>query len=283
MENGFLTPPQVAEGFIETGVKKASLTIPKQLVLGILAGAYIAFAAEGSNAAIHTIASVGIAKALAGALFSAGLMLVVIGGAELFTGNCLMVVAVCKKRIGLPALLRNWCFVYIGNFIGALLIALLIRYSGQLGFSDGLLGAFTIKTAVYKVGLPFGRALIMGILCNWLVCLAVWLAAAAKDVTGKILAIFFPIWLFIASGFEHCVANMYYVPAGILAKTDGALFDAAVEMGVSAEQIDGLTWGSFLSHNLLPVTIGNIIGGAVFVGFLYSFLYLTGKGKQGVK
>jgi formate/nitrite transporter len=283
MENGFLTPPQVAEGFIETGVKKAKLTVPKQLVLGILAGAYIAFAAEGSNAAIHTISSLGIAKALAGALFSAGLMLVVIGGAELFTGNCLMVISVCKKRIGLSALLRNWCFVYVGNFIGALFIALLIRYSGQLGFSDGLLGAFTIKTAVYKVGLPFGRALIMGILCNWLVCLAVWLAAAAKDVTGKILAIFFPIWLFVASGFEHCVANMYYVPAGILAKTDGALFDAAVEMGVSAEQIDGLTWGSFLSHNLLPVTIGNIIGGAVFVGFLYSFVYLAGKGRQTVK
>jgi formate/nitrite transporter len=277
MNSGFSDSKGIAEGFVETGMKKAGLPIPKQFLLGVLAGAYIALAAQGSNVAIHTIESVGIGKALAGALFSAGLMLVVVAGAELFTGNCLIVIAACERKVRLPAMLRNWFFVYTGNFAGAMIVVLLVFASGQFDFSHGLLGGFTIKTAAYKVGLPFGKAVIMGILCNWLVCLAVWMAAAAKDVAGKLLAIFFPIWLFITSGFEHCVANMYYIPAGIFAKSNPVWVEQAVALGASPDAVEALNPASFLLGNLLPVTLGNIIGGAVFVGMAYWLIHLRGK------
>jgi formate/nitrite transporter len=281
MEKFFLSPGEIASGFIETGCKKAGLPRAKQFLLGVLAGAYIAFAAEGSNVAIHTIESAGLAKALAGALFATGLMLVVVAGAELFTGNCLLVIARGEKRVSRAALLQNWFFVYTGNFVGAAIVVLLIFCSGQPDFSEGLLGGFTIKTAAYKAGLPFGRALVMGILCNWLVCLAVWMAAAAKDVAGKLLAIFFPIWLFVASGFEHCVANMYYIPAGILAKSNPVRVEQAVALGATRAGIDALDWASLFTGNLIPVTLGNIIGGAVFVGMAYRLAYLRAdKGKD---
>jgi formate/nitrite transporter len=174
-------------------------------------------------------------------------------------------------------MLRNWFFVYTGNFAGAMIVVLLVFASGQFDFSHGLLGGFTIKTAAYKAGLSFGKALVMGILCNQLVCLAVWMAAAAKDVTGKLLAIFFPIWLFITSGFEHCVANMYYIPAGILAKSNPVWTEQALTLGASPEAVEALNIPSFLLGNLLPVTLGNIIGGAVFVGMAYWLIHLRGN------
>jgi len=277
MDKLHLNPPEIAERFIEVGCKKAVLPVYKLLLLGMLAGAFIAFAAEGSNVAIHTIASVGLAKTLAGALFATGLMMVVITGAELFTGNTLIVVACSEGKAPWLKLLKNWFFVYLGNFIGSIIIAFFVFESGQFNFSGGLLGAFTIKTAVYKTGLTFGNAFFMGILCNWLVCMAVWMAFATKDITGKLLAIFFPIWLFITSGFEHSVANMYYIPAGLLAKTNPAWVDAAVKMGVTPEKLAGLNWGTLFTRNLIPVTLGNIIGGSIFVGMAYwlSYLYKT--------
>lgn len=274
MDKSFLSPEEIAQNYIEVGRKKAELPAFKQFVLGILAGAFIAFASEGSNAAIHTISSVGLAKALAGALFSAGLMMVIVAGAELFTGNCLIVISCNEHKSSLAAMLKNWFFVYTGNFVGSMIVVFLILYSGQLGFSNGLLGGFTIKTAVYKTGMTFENAFFMGILCNWLVCIAVWMAAGAKDIAGKILAIFFPIWLFITSGFEHSVANMYYIPAGILAKADPVFVQAAISLGVEPEKIEALNWGSFVARNLIPVTLGNIVGGAVFVGAIYWFVYL---------
>lgn len=279
MENFHFNPAEITEKFVETGCKKANTPVYKLLLLGILAGAFIAFASEGSNMAIHTIASVGIAKALAGALFATGLMMVVITGAELFTGNTLIVVSCLEKREKWTKLLKNWFFVYTGNFIGSMIIVIFILLSGQFNFSDGLLGGFTIKTAVYKVSISFTNAFFMGILCNWLVCMAVWMASAAKDITGKLLAIFFPIWLFITSGFEHSVANMYYIPAGILAKYNQKWVDAAATFGVTAHKLEGLNWGSFLVKNLLPVTLGNIVGGALFVGAIYWLSYLY-KGKK---
>lgn len=282
MDKLFLSPEEIAQNYIETGRKKAELPALKQFVLGILAGAFIAFASEGSNAAIHTISSVGLAKALAGALFSAGLMMVIVAGAELFTGNCLIVISCNEHKSSLTALLKNWFFVYTGNFVGAMIVVFLILNSGQLGFSNDLLGGFTIKTAVYKTGMTFGNAFFMGILCNWLVCIAVWMAAGAKDIAGKIMAIFFPIWLFITSGFEHSVANMYYIPAGILAKANPEFVQAAISLGVKPEKIAALNWGSFVTRNLIPVTLGNIVGGAVFVGAIYWFVYLfKGKTKAG--
>jgi formate/nitrite transporter len=277
MDKSFFCPEEIAQNYIEIGRKKAEMPALKQFILGILAGAFIAFASQGANAAIHTISSVGLAKALAGALFSAGLMMVIVAGAELFTGNCLIVISYNEHRSSLADLLKNWFFVYTGNFVGAMIVVFLILKSGQLGFSNGLLGGFTIKMAVYKTELTFGNAFFMGILCNWLVCTAVWMAAGARDMAGKILAIFFPIWLFITSGFEHSVANMYYIPAGILAKADPEFVQAAVSLGVDPEKIAALDWGSFVISNLIPVTLGNIVGGAIFVGAVYWFVYLYKK------
>jgi len=274
VEKAYLAPAEIAADYIEIGSKKASQPWYRLLLLGILAGAFIAFAAEGSNVAIHTVSSVGLGKALAGALFATGLMMVVVTGAELFTGNTLILVSCMEKKTRWIAMLRNWAIVYLGNFIGSMLIVIFILQSGQLNFSGGLLGGFSIKIAAYKTGLSFSNAFFLGIMCNWLVCLAVWMAAAAKDIAGKMLAIFFPIWLFITSGFEHCVANMYYIPVGILAKNNPSWVAEALALGTTGEQLDMLHWGGFLS-NIIPVTLGNIVGGSIFVGMMYwlSFLY----------
>ncbi|MDR1731477.1 MAG: formate/nitrite transporter family protein [Synergistaceae bacterium] len=277
MQKEYLTPAEITENFIEIGKKKAGLSPIQQLVLGILAGAFIAFASEGSNVAIHTIESVGLGKALAGALFATGLMLVVVAGGELFTGNCLMVIACAEDKISLPSMLRGWVCVYAGNFIGSVLLAFLIHGSGQLDYSGGLLGGFTLKLAAYKTSLTFTKAFYLGLLCNWLVCLAVWMASAAGDVTGKLLAIFFPIWLFITSGFEHSVANMYYISAGLMAKGVPLYVDQAVKLGATPESIASLGLKSFFAGNLLPVTLGNIVGGGLFVGLVYYFVY---RGKK---
>lgn len=280
IENLYFSPAEITEKYVEVGCKKTNLPVFRLLLLGILAGAFIAFASQGSNVAIHNIESVGIAKALAGALFTTGLMMVLITGAELFTGNMLIVVSCLDGRSKWFGLLKNWFFVYLGNFIGSMIIVVLIILSGQFNFSNGFLGGFTIKTASYKVSLSFSNAFFMGILCNWLVCMAVWMAFAARDIAGKLLAVFFPIWLFITSGFEHSIANMYYIPAGILARSNPSWANAAIEMGVSSDKLNSLNWSGFFVKNLIPVTLGNIIGGALFVGTIYwlSFLYKK-KGK----
>lgn len=274
----FLSPAEIAETTVNSGVKKASLPIIKMILLGILAGAFIAFASEGSDFAAYNLwansDTFGLGKALAGAIFGTGLMMVIIAGAELFTGNNLMIMAVLSGKAKLSGMLKNWLFVYIGNFIGSVLIAFLIANSGQLAAGTSLLGATTIKIASYKVSLGFSEALILGILCNWLVCIAVWMATGARTITGKILAIFFPIWLFVASGFEHSIANMYYIPAGILAKANPAYAGAAIDAGLTTAKLDALNWGTFITKNLIPVTIGNIIGGALLVGMVYWFLYI---------
>jgi formate/nitrite transporter len=262
---------EIVKYFSESSMQKSKYSVLRLMILGILGGAFIAFAAQGSNAAIYTIASAGLGKALAGALFSTGLIMVGITGAELFTGDMLMIIPCLGRQYRFSRLLRNWSLVYLGNFSGSILIVGFILLSGQFDFSGGLLGAFTIKTAVYKVSLSFVKAFFMGVLCNWLVCLAVWMAVAAKDVIGKIFAIFFPIWLFITSGFEHSIANMYYIPAGILAKANPLYVQQALAMGVTAESLDHLNWASFLTGNLIPVTLGNMIGGIIFVGGLFWF------------
>lgn len=274
MGKSFLSPREITENYVAIGTNKTFLKTYQLFILGILAGAFIAFASEGSNVAIHTIESVGLGKALAGALFSTGLMLVVVAGGELFTGNCLIIISCLQKKASWSRMLRNWLWVYAGNLVGSLLLAWCILQSGQLGFSSGMLGGFTIKTAAYKTGLSFTNAFYMGVLCNWLVCLAVWMSFAATDIAGKLLAIFFPIWLFITSGFEHCVANMYYISVGIMAKSNPEWVASAISLGSSVEKIDGLTWNSFFVANLLPVTLGNIVGGCVFVGMAYWISYL---------
>jgi formate/nitrite transporter len=274
MENRPLKPAEITEVTIQAAESKVAGSFSKLLVLGILAGAFIAFAAEGSNMAAFNLFSrpetYGLGKALAGAIFGTGLMLVVLAGGELFTGNTLMLAAVLDGKIKVNSMLRNWIIVYIGNFIGSILIAYMMAHSGL--FTSGLngLGAVTLKIAVYKVGLSFSQAFFLGIMCNWLVCLAVWLAAGAETMTGKIFAIFFPIWLFITSGFEHSVANMYYIPAGIMAKANPVFGEM---LGLSQETLNSLNWGSFLTQNLIPVTLGNIVGGGIFVGMAYWYAY----------
>lgn len=276
-EKHFTVPSEIMNVVIEASVKKASLSKLNMVLLGILAGAFIAFASEGSNmAAFNLFASpetYGLGKAMAGAIFGTGLMLVIIAGGELFTGNTLMVAGVLEGKISAASMLKNWVFVYIGNFIGSILIAIMISQSGLLHSGANQLGAVTIKIAAYKIGLSFPEAFVLGVMCNWLVCLAVWMAYAAQDIAGKILAVFFPIWLFITSGFEHSVANMYYIPAGILAKSNPLLSNAAIALGVKAEALDNLSWSSFLLKNLIPVTLGNIVGGAVCVAAIYWLVY----------
>ncbi|OPJ66253.1 formate/nitrite transporter family protein [Clostridium chromiireducens] len=274
----YLTPLEITEEIIQTGIKKSKMTIINMLILGFLAGAFIAFAAEGSNMASFNLLAkaetYGLGKVLAGAVFGTGLMLVLIAGGELFTGNTMMLAGVLDKKVSIKAMLKNWFYVYVGNFIGSVFIAYMMNKSGLFNSGDSMLGAVTIKIAAYKVGLTFTQGLFLGIMCNWLVCLAVWMAYGAKDMTGKIFAIFFPIWLFITSGFEHCVANMYYIPAGVLAKNSKALTDAALVLGVTPEKLEHLNWETFFIKNLIPVTLGNIIGGGILVGVVYWYVYI---------
>ena len=274
----YLTPSEITEATIQTGIKKSKMTIVNMVILGILAGAFIAFAAEGSNMAAFNLfakpETYGLGKVLAGAVFGTGLMLVLIAGGELFTGNTMIIAGVLEKKVSIKAMLKNWFFVYVGNFIGSIFIAYMMNKSGLFSSGDNMLGAVTIKIAAYRVGLTFMQAFFLGIMCNWLVCLGVWMAYGAKDMTGKIFAIFFPIWLFITSGFEHSVANMYYIPAGIMAKDNKALADAAAVLGVTPEKLSHLNWDMFFTHNLIPVTLGNIVGGGIFVAAVYWYVYI---------
>lgn len=271
----YLAPAEIAEATVNAGITKSKLSIVKMIVLGILAGAFIAFASEGSNMAAFNLfanpETYGLGKCIAGSIFGTGLMLVVVAGGELFTGNTLMIMAVLQGKAKLTSMLKNWTFVYIGNFIGSVLIAYMMVNSGLFNSGANVLGGVTIKIASYKVGLTFAQAFYLGIMCNWLVCLAVWMNYGAKDMVGKLFAVFFPIWLFITSGFEHSIANMYYIPAGILAKTNAVWVEAS---HLSPEVLANLTWGNFALNNLLPVTLGNIVGGGFFVGMIYWFTYL---------
>lgn len=252
-------PAQVAELMLVGMTGKSKLPLVKMFLLGILAGAFIAFGAEASSLAAHNVTQVGIQRLIMGCVFPVGLIMVVLLGTELFTGNCMMVAAVADKRVKLAMLLRNWIVVYLGNMIGAALIVLLVSATGQLGYSSNGLAVLTIKIAAAKTGLSFGAAFAGGILCNALVCIAVLLAMASKSIIGKIAGIWFPIMAFVLSGFEHSVANMYYIPAGIFASMNPAYAAAAQEAGVNMANLNAL---GFLG-NIVPVTLGNIVGGAV--------------------
>lgn len=279
MENNFNSPDQVILGNIKTGVVKAERSIPQMILLGIMAGAFIALGGATSNVAVHGIKDVGLSRALAGAIFPVGLMLIVFVGGELFSGNCLISMAVLDKKTSIGKMIRNLVIVYFSNLLGALIIDYLIFFSGELNYSGGGLGAYTIKVAIAKINISPVAGVTSGILCNMLVCLAILAAGAAKDITGKVWAIFFPIWAFVIGGFEHCVANMFYIPAGMLAASNPDYVAKAEELyGITAEQCASLTVAGSL-NNFIPVTIGNIIGGAVFIGLMY-FLIVVKTGKK---
>ncbi len=268
-------PPQMLDVCVDTGVAKAESSALKLFVLAILAGAFIAFAGAGSNmAAFNLLAdpgTYGLGRMVAGSVFTAGLIMVVLAGGELFTGNVLIIASVADRKTTVGKLLRNWGIVYVGNFIGAVFIAFMCFYGGQFAGGEGVLGAITVKIAAGKVTMPFMKAFAMGILCNWLVSLGVWMSYSSTEVVGKIFAMFFPIWVFVTCGFEHCIANMYYIPAGIFAKADfGAL------SGVSAEALDALNWAGMID-NLIPVTLGNIVGAGIFVALAYWISFRKAK------
>lgn len=266
MENNFNTPAQVFEANMKAGEGKVQLPLLKCILLGLMAGAFIAFGGATSSAAIHNISNQGVAKALAGTIFPVGLMMIVFVGGELFTGDCLMLAGVVDKRFSALQLIKTLIIVWLSNMAGAILIATLVYYSGLLDYTSGALGAFTIKVAYGKCTITPFKAICSGILCNILVCIAVLMATAARDIAGKVWAIFFPICAFVVGGWEHCVANMFYIPAGIIAATNDTYVAKAEELyGFTAAQISAsVNVGGFIS-NLIPVTIGNILGGMVFV------------------
>ena len=258
------------------GVKKATASIVNVVILGVLAGVYIGFGAAlatlvGYDAAANL--GLGPSKILIGSVFSVGLILVIIAGAELFTGNNLMIASVLGREYGPARLATRWGVVYAANFVGAVLLAYMMYQSGLWKAASGGVGAKAVAIAHAKVNLAFGEAFFRGVGCNWLVCLAVWMALAAKDIGGKVLVIFFPIMAFVALGYEHCVANMYFIPMGLFLK------GTASAAGLPGADLASLTWGRFLMVNLLPVTLGNIVGGAVFVGSLYWCTFMRGRKK----
>lgn len=266
------TSKEIIELNMNAAVNKANLKLSKMIALGILAGMFIALGAAISNTAVHTIKDVGLARTLAGAIFPVGLMMIVFIGGELFTGNCLMIMAVINKRIKVSQMLRNLCVVFLSNFIGSFVIVLIINYCGNLDFTSGVLGAYTIKVALGKVTLSPAKAVLSGILCNILVCIAILMATACKDAIGKIFAIWFPIFAFVIGGFEHIVANMYYIPAGLVASTNPDYVAKAEELyGITSEQLKSLDIAGLFS-NFIPVTVGNIIGGMLFIGCLLYFI-----------
>lgn len=269
-----LLPQEMAIKAEAIGADKAGRDALSLLTLAVLAGAFIAF---GAIFMITTIAGAGgmpfgMVRLIGGTAFSLGLILVVIGGAELFTGDNLMVMAWAGRRISLAALLRTWAIVYVGNLIGAIGTAVLVFLAGWPGLGGAAVGKTALAIAAAKSGLPFVEALALGILCNVLVCLAVWLSFSARTVVGKVVVIVPPIAAFVAAGFEHSVANMFFFPVALLIKWGAPeAFWAAAQL--SAADVSTVTVAAAVG-NLVPVTIGNIFGGGVLVGAVYWFVYL---------
>ena len=268
-----LLPPEMAERAEDIGVKKVQMDALTTFLLAMLAGAFIALGAIFATVVSSGAGGVlpfGVTKLLSGLVFCLGLILVIVGGAELFTGNTLIVMAVAARKVSLDSLLRNWSLVFLGNFVGALGTAGLVFLGRQHTFGGGAVGQNMLAIASAKLDSTFVQAVALGVLCNGLVCLAVWLTYSARTTVDKIAAIIFPISAFVAAGFEHSIANMYFVPIGLLVKDFDAEWVATHAPGLD---LGGLTWGDFLVRNLLPVTLGNILGGAVLVAAIYWFIY----------
>jgi formate transporter len=273
-----LLPQAMAEKCEALGAEKAGRDALSLFVLAILAGAFVGFGALFSTVTVAGFGNdipFGVLRLLAGVTFSLGMILVVIGGAELFTGDNLMVMAWAGRRIGPGALLRVWALVYAGNLVGAVATAVLVMGSGQFEMAGGAVGLAALSIASAKAELGWLEALLRGVLCNTLVCLAVWLTFSARTVTGKVLVVVPPIAAFVAAGFEHSVANMYFFPAALFieAFAPDSFWTAIAH---TPDAFSALTWGAALA-NLLPVTIGNVIGGGLLVAGVYWFVYLRGR------
>lgn len=264
MEKRFLTPAETAEAIVAAGRRVLRQSLGRTFLLSLLAGFYISFGAQlatvvTSDAAAHV--GGGIARFLGGSVFSVGLMLVVVCGAELFTGNSMLAASVLHGEIGIGKMLENWLVVIVGNLLGAVFFAWMM-YETRL-WETGAVADQVIRTASAKCGLSPWVAFLRGVLCNWLVCLAVFMATAARDVAGKVLACYVPIMTFVASGFEHSVANMYFIPTGLFLNAELARPEPL------------LTWYRFAAANLVPVTLGNVVGGVLFVASAYWYVHLN--------
>lgn len=284
VESGYdaLLPPEMARKAEYLGVRKAETPFIKFFGLSILAGAFISL-----GAVFATITAVGggalpygINRLMIGLVFCLGLIMVIIGGAELFTGNNLIVMAWASKKIGTRMLLKSWAIAYFGNFVGAIGTVILVYLSGQYLTASGEVGNTALSIALGKAAIDPTRAFFLGILCNALVCLAVWMSFSARTAVDKIAVIIFPITGFVAMGFEHSIANMYFVPIGLFIKYFDPAF-AGKFTEASGKSLDALTTGNFLFNNLLPVTIGNIVGGVVFVAAIYWIIFLK-QSKEGL-
>ena len=276
-----LIPDDMAAKAEQIGIKKARMNIVNTFVLAVLAGAFIALGAVFATTVVagsSEFLSYGVKQLLAGLVFSLGLILVLVGGAELFTGNTMLIMAWTDKRVNTALIVKNWGVVYLGNLIGALSTMILVFVSQQFTFGNGAVGAAALATANAKVNLGFIQAIALGILCNSLVCLAIWLTFSARTSTDRILCILPPIAAFVAAGFEHSIANMFFIPRGILIKlmAPAAFWESIGQ--VPADYVN-LTWGNFVFANLLPVTLGNIIGGGGMAAAVYWFVYLHNKAK----
>lgn len=267
------SPKEITDNYIQAAIGKATAPAWRLLVLSFFAGALISLGAIASSTAAHGVPDAGLTKLVTGAVFPIGLMMVVLLGTELFTGNALMVTAVISREITVGQLLRNWGIVYVGNFCGAITMAALMAFFGQMELGGGALAVYSAKIAATKCSLPWVNAFVLGIFCNLMVCIAIYLGNTAHDTAGKILGIFFPIMGFVVAGFEHCVANMYYIPAGIFANLNPAYSALIAQAGINAQVLD---FGTFITCNLIPVTLGNIIGG-ICVGLIMYAAHATKK------
>jgi len=272
-----LLPPEMAEKAEAIGLSKINLPFVTTFVLAILAGAFVGLGAMAATTVLASSSSLpyGVARLLFGLAFCLGLILIVVAGAELFTGNNLIVMAWASRKISTWALLRNWIIVYSGNFFGSLGTAALVFLAKQYSFGNGSVGEAALKIAAAKINYGFVQAMALGVLCNGLVCLAIWLTYSARSTTDKIVSIIFPIAAFAAASFEHSIANMYFIPYALFIKAfDPAFINSLAD---KAPDLSKLTWGAFFLKNLLPVTLGNIIGGSGLVAIMFWFLYLRGK------
>ena len=276
-----LIPAEMAAKGEAVGVTKAHMSFEKTFVLSILAGAFIGLGAIFSTTVLAGSGGMlpfGVQRLLAGLVFSLGLILVIVGGAELFTGNNLITMAWANNKVGTGLMVRNWIIVFIGNLLGSLLTVTIMYFGAQYTFGNGAIGATALAIANAKVQLGFVQAIALGIMCNAMVCMAVWLCYSARTTTDRILAIIPPISGFVAAGFEHSIANMYFIPIGLFIKT-GAPDSFWKMINKTPADFPALTWNGFFVNNLLPVTIGNIVGGGIMVGLVYWFVYLWDKKK----
>lgn len=258
------SPLEIAKHYIDIGQHKTKLSAFKMVLLGFFAGMFIAFAGVAATTASTTLGATSPGRLIAAIIFPAGMAMVLIAGSELFTGNILIIISVLEKKVSVLKMLKNWFFVYLGNFLGALFVALLVTYGHVPDLFGGDLAYGVVTSGMARTDLTFSDSFAKGILCNILVCLAVWMAFASKQVSGKLLISFWPVMIFVLCGFEHCIADMYFCLCGIF---------TSAEYGIAA---GSLTFGNFITHNLIPVTLGNILGGLIVgVGYWLAYLHQT--------